>query len=295
MAMVVDPRILLFDLYTLLDIAHTFAQLFEILRPKMAKHAKSAMLKKREESAKKAAQLELAVQMYKNEMAKPPELRIGLRSIADQFPGVSYVTLWRRIQGKQSIRDFNALKQKLTTAEEEVLTQLIETSANWSNPLSYKEIAQYANEILRRREGDDSAAIGTSWVYRFLGRHRDRVQTYWSKGLDTQRAQSLNETNVKHWYEVLKREVVDKGIQPENIYGMDESGFPPSNQGTSCVVGRRGNKLQHKTGSANRENATGLIGICADGTVLQPLIVFKAENLYTQWFENNVADAAYVF
>lgn len=260
----------------------------------MAKHAKSIMLKKREESAKKASQLELAVQMYKAEMAKPPDVRIGLRSIANQFPGVAYVTLWRRIQGKQSIQDFNASRQKLTRAEEEVLTQLIETSADWSNPLSYKEIARYAVEILRKREGDESMEIGCSWVYRFLVRHRDRIQTYWSKNLDTQRAQSLNKTNVKDWFDVLKREVIDKEIRPENIYGMDESGFPPSNQGTSRVVGRCGNKIQHKQGSGNRENATGLIGICADGTVLQPLIVFKAEYLYTRWFDDNVADAAYV-
>ncbi|KAF9524941.1 hypothetical protein CPB83DRAFT_725609, partial [Crepidotus variabilis] len=59
-------------------------------------------------------------------------------------------------------------------------------------------------------------------------------------------------------------------IKPGNIYGMDESGFPPSHQGVERVVGRRGTKTQHKTGSANRENVTVLVTICADGTALDP-------------------------
>ncbi|KIJ34366.1 hypothetical protein M422DRAFT_137152, partial [Sphaerobolus stellatus SS14] len=40
-----------------------------------------------------------------------------------------------------------------------------------------------------------------------------------------------------------------------------------------------GTKTQHKQGSANRENVTALVTICAEGTVLQPTIIFKHKNL----------------
>ena len=258
----------------------------------MGFHAKSLTLKKRELQAKKSAQLELALQAYKRELEQPPELRLGLRRIAEQYPGVAYSTLWRRTQGQRTIQEFNASKQKLTSAEEEVLVQLIETSADWSNPLTHASIAEFANEILRRRGENSFEPVGINWVNRFAERHRNRVKTYWSKSLETQRAESLNPHNVSHWFDLIKQEIVDKGILPENIYGMDESGFPPSNQGTQRVFGRVGNKVQHKQGSGNRENATGLIGICADGSILQPLIVFKSQRLHLNWFENNVADAA---
>lgn len=260
----------------------------------MGRRAHSITLKKRTLQAKKALQMEKAFQSYQLELAKPPELRDSLRTIANQFPGISYTTLWRKVKGGRSIQEFNVSKQLLTTAEEEVLVQLIETSADWSNPLTYDEIARFANEILQKHNGPEpnDCLVGKNWVSRFLERHHDRVQTFWSKKLDTQRAQSLNPENVTHWFSIVKSEIVDKAIQPENIYGMDESGFPPSNQGTTRVVGRRGSKLQHKNGSGNRENATGLIGICADGTALQPLIVFKSERLCTSWYENNVANAA---
>lgn len=258
----------------------------------MGNRAQSITLKKRLSEVRKADVLEHALCAYRDEQNRPPELRVGLRSIAKQFPGVSYSTLRRRSLGQQSMAEFNTTKQNLTPAEEEVMVQLIETSSDWSNPLTYKAIEKYANEIIERREGPDFEPVGVNWVYRFLERHRSRIQPYWSKPLDTQRAQSLNPENVKHWFELVRQEIIEKGIRPENIYGMDESGFPPSNQGTSRVIGRKGNKTQHKQGSGNRENATGLITICADGSFIHPLIVFKSEYLHTQWFENNVADAA---
>ena len=258
----------------------------------MTKHAHSLTLKKRLASDQHASQLEKAVQAYKEEMEKPEGEREGYRLVAARFPGVTYSTLRRRIEGMQSIRDFNVSKQRLTQAEEAVMVELITISSDWSNPLTYKSIERFANEILRKRTGSSFIPLGVNWVPRFMERHHDCLQTYWSKPLDTQRAQSLNPEAVRHWFELVKREIVDAGILPENIYGMDESGFPPSNQGTTIVAGRRGNKIQHKQGSANRENATGVIGICADGTVLKPLIIFKAEQLNTSWFDNNVADAA---
>ena len=75
---------------------------------------------------------------------------------------------------------------------------------------------------------------------------------------------------------------------------MDESGFLPANQGVQCVVGRRGTKVQHKTGSANRENVAVLVTICADGTALQPTIIFKGKHLLKKWGDNNVSNASSV-
>ena len=72
---------------------------------------------------------------------------------------------------------------------------------------------------------------------------------------------------------------------------MDESGFPPSHQGVKCVVGRRGTKVQHKIGSANRENVTVLVTICTDGTALKPTIIFKGQHFQQRWAENNISGA----
>ena len=133
--------------------------------------------------------------------------------------------------------------------------------------------------------------VGHNWVDRFLIRHHACIGTLWSKPLDTQQAKYLNEQAVKDWYQLIKKHIVDAGILPENIYAMDESGFPPSNQGTQRVVSRKGNKVQHKQGGASRENVTALDTICATGEVLQPTVIFKGKNLKKLWLQNNTAKA----
>lgn len=94
------------------------------------------------------------------------------------------------------------------------------------------------------------------------------------------------------WFQLIKRKVVDEGVKEGNIYGMDESGFPPSHGGVERVVGRRGIKGQHKIGSANRENVTVLVTICANGTALKPTIIFKGQRFQANWMKNNVSNAS---
>ena len=82
---------------------------------------------------------------------------------------------------------------------------------------------------------------------------------------------------------------MDVGILPENLYGMDEMGCPPSDQGNQKVVGGRGVKTMHKTGGADWDNVTALVTIWADGTALQPTIIFKVKRFNGQWANNNVS------
>ena len=85
--------------------------------------------------------------------------------------------------------------------------------------------------------------------------------------------------------------MVKPGIKPENLYGMDETGCPSSNQGTEHVVGRHGVKTQNLQGEAASENVTALITICADSTVLCPTTIFKAKNFRSKWGNDNVSEA----
>jgi hypothetical protein len=118
--------------------------------------------------------------------------------------------------------------------------------------MTYKNIELHTNAIIEGRE-EPGQPVGVAWVGRLLERYRDKLQTHWSKPLATERAKSLNPDAVKHWFKLVKETMVSKGTKAHNIYGMDESGFPPSDQGRQRVVGRRGTKTQHKTGSGNRQ------------------------------------------
>jgi hypothetical protein len=185
----------------------------------------------------------------------------------------------------------NVKKQRLTPLEERVVVDHILFSADRGFPMKPRHVVNHANEILKSR-GAETIDPESNWVHRFLDRHRDELQTHWSKPLDTERARSLNPTAVAKWFELVKELVPDQDIRPENIYGMDESGFPPSDQGKQRVIGRRGAKIQHRQGGADRENVTAIITICVDGTALRPTIIYKGKNFQQRWGENNVSEAS---
>ena len=135
----------------------------------------------------------------------------------------------------------------------------------------------------------DYQPVGSGWIFTFLDQNRHDLQTHWSKPLDMQRVQALNTEAVKHWFNLVEELVVNTGIKKEDIYRMDESGFPPVDQGKSKVVGARGTKTQHKQGGADRENVTAIVTICMDGTSLCLTIIFKGQDF--SWFSDNVLEA----
>lgn len=231
-----------------------------------------------------------AIDEYLREQAKTDGTKkSGLRPIADKH-GVCYRTLGNLVNGGTSISAFNASKQKLSAAEERVLVDFILISADRGIPLSYANVRTHADGIIEAQGGTEK--VGNNWLERFLTRHRDEIQSHWSRPLATERAKSLNPEAVKAWFDLVEESVVKKGIKRENIYGMDESGFPPSNQGRQRVLGRRGTKTQHKQGNANRENVTAIVTICGDGSTLKPTIIFKGKNFMSKWGQNNVSDAS---
>jgi cytidine deaminase len=217
-----------------------------------------------------------AIDEYLQEQAKPKGKKRGLCPIAAKH-GVCFKTLSNLAKGGQTMSAFNASKQKLLCAEEHVLVKFILESANCGIPLSIKSIEKHADAIIAGHN-KPGKPVGKTWVEGFLNQHRDQLQTHWSSPLATERAKALNPEAVKNWFELVKEKIVDRGIKKENTYGMDESRFPPSNQGIEHVVGQRGAKIQHKSGNANYENVTALVTICADGTALQPTIIFKGRN-----------------
>lgn len=261
----------------------------------MAGRALSNQVKRQKQRRAINTALQAAVDEYQQEQLKPKKLRSGLRVVASKH-GVNYKTLGNLAKGGRSMSAFNASKQRLTPEEERILVDFILNSADRGNPPVTKAIRILANSIIHARNGtiDPAKEVGEDWVHYFLRRHVDELQTHWSRPLDTQRARALNPDVTRHWFEeIVKKRIIDTGTRPQDMYGMDESGFPPSDQGTQRVVGRRGTKTQHKQGTANRENVTVLVTVCADGTMVKPCIIFKGQNIQGGWGNDNIAEAAY--
>lgn len=255
----------------------------------MVYKAQSERVKRHKAAEEKAEKMSRAIAECRQRIAAGKKAKFGDVARAH---GVSSSTLERRVNGKgRSIQEFNATKQLLTPTEEQTLVDFILQSAEQGFPLTNSDIEKFADAVLESRLGTNWKGVGESWVFAFLDRHHKVLQTHWSKPLDTQRAKSLNPAAVKSWFDIVEEYVVKLGILPENIYGMDESGFPTANTGKTRVVGARGTKTQHKQGGADRENVTAIVTICADGSTVKPMIIYKGQNFRQKWNDNNIAEA----
>ncbi|KAJ7120324.1 hypothetical protein C8R44DRAFT_588164, partial [Mycena epipterygia] len=98
-----------------------------------------------------------------------------------------------------------------------------------------------------------TCGVGKNWTGRFLEKHHNELWMYWSHSLDNYRGHAVNPATNKAWYNLLEdvlaeehRELDCEPILPENIYGIDESGFPASSSQKERVIGGAGKKTQHQ-------------------------------------------------
>jgi hypothetical protein len=198
-------------------------------------------------------------------------------------------TLRRRVARLPSRQDAAAKRGWLNHAESQELIDHILTRADQGFPIGRKDIKRYALEIARIGH-PDLAALGPSWVDRFIARHQDQLQMHWTANLDHSRAAGVNPTAIRHWFELVASAFQAYNFMPENVYGFDESGFPFGGDGArQRVVGRTDARIQHIQRGGNRENVTVMVTICADGTTTRPTVIFKGKKMYSDWTKANVA------
>jgi hypothetical protein len=132
--------------------------------------------------------------------------------------------------------------------------------------------------------------------------HHDKVQKYWSRTLDAQRAKALNPENVREWFSLLRQVYVregdkvdgeEEGVMTEDrIYSMDETCGWGDTAASERVIGGRGKKNQYFVRPTSRESTTLIVSTCADGRVLRPFCIFAASALRQEWISNNPLNAA---
>ena len=121
-------------------------------------------------------------------------------------------------------------------------------------------------------------AFGKDWVARFMS-HHPQLASARRKLIEAARIKDVSVEWLTKWFEDLQCVITEHGIQPENIYNMDESGFAiedieASQRIINATICQR---FQAKPG--RQEWVTAIECICADGSSVPPVIIFKGENL----------------
>ncbi|KAF5377981.1 hypothetical protein D9615_006719 [Tricholomella constricta] len=247
-----------------------------------------------------------AVELWKQEQQTPTgkgNKPLGLRTICDtiisshlqqtgKYVPLSYSTLAKHVNGGRRLADFNAEKSWLTDGEATVLIDYALEMAGRNFPFSRRRLKEHADEIIRAKLGGNFASVGENWIDRFTTKHHDRLKPCWSSSLDDSRGRAVNPNNHKLFYKLFKNAKdgcgnPDDAVPDDLVYGADETGVQKGIGVKERVFGPAGAKVQHQQRSGDRENITVLPTICADGTYLAPVTIYKGDGFQVKWCQEN--------
>jgi len=169
--------------------------------------------------------LETALAELKEQAFKPKKERLSLQLVACNNH-VSSSTLSQHFNGMQTAAAYFKSCQKITPVEEDVLANMILELADCGFPPTQDQVTEMSNLLLQTQYGPEYQPLGIHWVDQFLNRKWKVLTRHWSKPLDNLHANGLHLENVTDQFSnFIKTFIVNAGIDLQNIYGMDETGF----------------------------------------------------------------------
>ncbi|PWW73911.1 hypothetical protein C7212DRAFT_299211, partial [Tuber magnatum] len=133
-------------------------------------------------------------------------------------------------------------------------------------------VNEMAIYLYSKRNAEHAKSIDCNWHLAFLDRHPELGIKY--------------SRQIEH----LESAIVKYDIVPENLYNLDEISYLMEFTQSCRVI--YGKDLRQQNGAlcacdGRREMVTVIETICADGSQLLPMIIFKGDGVQESWVENS--------
>jgi hypothetical protein len=225
--------------------------------------------------ASKEAQIQLALQALKQ------DANLSQRRAAAIYR-VPQKTLSDRHTGRPSRADSIANSRKLDNNEEEVIIKhVLELDARGFSP-RLSDVATMANSLRAER---NLGPVGVNWPSTFVKRHPE-LKVKFNRKYDYKRALCEDSEVLQGWFGLVANIKAKYGIQDEDTYNFDETGFMMGQISPGAVVTaseRRGRPKAIQPG--DREWATAIVSINAKGWAIPAFLIFKAHHHLSAWYK----------
>ncbi|KAJ6263603.1 hypothetical protein Dda_2171 [Drechslerella dactyloides] len=138
--------------------------------------------------------------------------------------------------------------------------------------------------LLSTRNSNDTLHVGKNWATNFVKR-RPELKTRLSQKYDYQRAKCEDPKLIGGWFQLIQAMKARYGILDDDIYNFDETGFAMGIISTITVVTGaecRGRAKLAQPG--NREWATVIQGVNAQGWAIPPFIILAGQYHLSSWW-----------
>jgi hypothetical protein len=233
----------------------------------------------RQKSANQEGRILLALADIKHGRTK------SLRAAAKLYE-IPLITLHSRSHGQSSREDKRPPGHEMTQLEEDSLVEWILSMDSRGAAPRPATVGEMANILLAARGSYPPPTVGVNWPSNFIKR-REELRTRFSRRYDYQPALNKDPKTLRAWFTTVQSVIDENGIQPEDIYNFDETGFAMGLISSQKVVTRAeyyGRRSLLRPG--NREWVTAIEAICADGYSLPPCVIFKGKVAIAGWFNN---------
>lgn len=194
-------------------------------------------------------------------------------------------TLRDRLKGHPSRAELRNHNHRLSGRQEEALIGWIVSLDIRGAPPRHFQVREMAQIILDAESSTPSRPIGKNWVTEFTKR-RPEVKTRFARKINRQRALCEDPKVIGQWFSEVQKVKDQWGIQDEDIYNFDETGFAMGLIATTKVVSRAempGKPWLIQPG--NREWVTTIECVNSRGWSVPSTIIFKGKVHIEGWFD----------
>jgi hypothetical protein len=186
--------------------------------------------------------------------------------------GIDKETLHRQHQGLQTTSAGAAQnRQKLRPQQEKELVRYIQGLTDNRLPPTHKMVPNFAEEIAKEPCSDQ-------WVDRFLHCNNTTLTSQWTTSIDCSRACTDTEDRYCQYFELLPAKIRKYNVDVHHIYYMDEKefliGVISKSKRTFSKQSFQKRKITAALQDGNQSLITILACICADGTEIDPTIIY---------------------
>jgi hypothetical protein len=189
--------------------------------------------------------------------------------------GVPSSTLSDRNKGQESHTIAAESQQRLSSSQEEHLSNWVLAQEALGVPLTHGQIRQFAGRLLVIK--GDNQVLGKRWMEGFL-RRNPILRTKRARNIDSVRVNGATTSVIKDWFYRLALPTISL-IKPENRWNMDESGIMEGMGANGLVVGSSERRSIQKKQPGSRAWTSFIECISATGKALLPLVIFKGKSV----------------